>query len=610
MVDKHQLIPDGDPVPQVPLRRRLAILRAAVLRGGRPGRMRTAVLMIVLVTLAGAAISLAVKGMVDGAADGSWGYALTAAGIAAFAFGVNAACGRVYNDAHDALAATVGARINTDTVRLTNEMPGTDHLERPEYADQIALLRTGGGPLVRAAFSIADLASLAFRILIAVALLGWVHPLLMIVPLLAVPAVLLAGKAQSHIEDAAVTSAERVRTADHLHGLFTHPTAAMEMRIFDCADALDRRSDEAWRDAAALKLRGAVRAAAVGAAGWVLLVGGYTGGLLLVVAEARAGRASAGDILMAAQVLIQLRGNVSAMAATTRQVGAGLRMADRYAWLADRAEAAKAQYAGTAEPPDVLRDGIRLSGVHFTYPGAPQPTLDGVDLHLPAGRTVAIVGVNGAGKTTLVKLLCGFHRPDAGRIEVDGTDLADLGIAAWRARLSGTFQGFLRLEATAQHSVGAGRPAVMDDAAEVGEALARADAEHLLARWPDGLATPLGRTYREGEELSGGQWQKVAVARAMMHPQPLLLVLDEPTAALDPIAEHALYERYVGAAARVRENGGIVLLVSHRFSSVRMADLIVVLNAGGIEDVGSHDDLIGRPGSYARMFRKQAAAFA
>ncbi|WTW97602.1 ABC transporter ATP-binding protein/permease [Streptomycetaceae bacterium NBC_01309] len=602
-------IAEGATVRPVPLRRRLGILRDAVTHG-RPGLLRSAAVMIVLVSLAGAATSLTLKGMVDGAAEGAWGYALTSAGIAALAAGVNGACLRVYGNTHDSLAATVGARINTETVRIAGGMPGTDHLERPEYADQIALLRKGGAPLVRAAFSIADLVSLAVRVLIAVALLAWVHPLLAVAPLLAVPSVLLAGRAQAHVERAAVDAAEHVRTADHLHGLFTQPTAAMEMRVFDCADALDRRADEAWARAARIRLKGAVRASATAVAGWLVVAAGYVAALLLVVAEARAGRATPGDVLLVAQVLVQLRGNVSALATTTRQVSAGLRMADRYAWLVDRAAEEHARYAGTAAVPEGLTAGIRLEGVRFGYPGSTRPALDGVDLVLPAGRTVAVVGVNGAGKTTLVKLLCGFHRPDAGRVTVDGTDLADLDIAAWRARISGTFQNFLRLETTFQHSVGAGLPERMDDPAAVTAALRRADAESLLVRRPEGLATPLGRSYREGAELSGGQWQKLAVARAMMRPAPLLLVLDEPTAALDPVAEHALYERYVGAAARVRENGGTVLLVSHRFSSVRMADLIIVLNDGGVEDTGTHDELVGRDGSYALMFRQQAAAFA
>ncbi|MFI1381962.1 ATP-binding cassette domain-containing protein [Embleya sp. NPDC020886] len=232
-----------------------------------------------------------------------------------------------------------------------------------------------------------------------------------------------------------------------------------------------------------------------------------------------------------------------------------------------------------------------------------------MDLHLPAGRTVA-VGLNGAGKTTLVKMLCGLYTPDGGRLLVDGTPLTDLDIDRWRERVSGTFQDYARLETSGQHSVGAGDPARMDEAAPVARAPAAADAARLPDRRPDGLASHLGRTYRDGVELSGGQWQRVATARAMMKRTPLLLLLDEPTAALDPVAEHALYERYTGAAREVRHGGGVVLLVSHRFSSVRMADLIVVMRQGRVQDVGSHEELMSRPGEYAEMFQRQADASA
>ncbi|MFE2864742.1 ATP-binding cassette domain-containing protein [Embleya sp. NPDC059259] len=153
-------------------------------------------------------------------------------------------------------------------------------------------------------------------------------------------------------------------------------------------------------------------------------------------------------------------------------------------------------------------------------------------------------------------MLCGLYTPDGGRLLVDGTPLTDLDIDRWRERVSGTFQDYARLETSGQHSVGAGDPARMDEAAPVARALEAADAERLPDRRPDGLASHLGRTYRDGVELSGGQWQRVATARAMMKRTPLLLLPDEPTAALDPVAEHALYERYTGAAREVRHGGG------------------------------------------------------
>ena len=180
-----------------------------------------------------------------------------------------------------------------------------------------------------------------------------------------------------------------------------------------------------------------------------------------------------------------------------------------------------------------------------------------VDLDLPAGSTVAFVGENGAGKTTLVKLLCGFYSPTSGRITVDGADLGRLPVEDWRERIAAGFQDFVRFELVARESVGVGDLAAIDETcARVGDALERADARDLVERLPSGLETQLGKSYTNGAELSGGQWQKVALARAMMRTAPLLLILDEPTASLDAHAEHVLFERYAASARDGRAGDG------------------------------------------------------
>jgi ATP-binding cassette subfamily B protein len=260
--------------------------------------------------------------------------------------------------------------------------------------------------------------------------------------------------------------------------------------------------------------------------------------------------------------------------------------------------------------PDRLRDGIAFDRVTFRYPGSDRVALDGVSLRIPAGSTVAFVGENGAGKSTLVKLLCRFYDVESGSIAVDGRDLSRLPVDAWRARIAAGFQDFLRLEFPLLHSVGLGDLARLDDRAAVRSALERADATDLLERLPHGLDTPLGPSLG-GEELSGGQWQKVALARAMTRTEPLLLLLDEPTSALDAHAEHALFERYAASARVVAERtGGIAVFVSHRFSTVRMADLIVVVDGGRIAEQGTHEELLALGGIYAELFGLQAAAFA
>jgi ATP-binding cassette subfamily B protein len=262
-------------------------------------------------------------------------------------------------------------------------------------------------------------------------------------------------------------------------------------------------------------------------------------------------------------------------------------------------------------PRERLTQGIELDEVDFAYPGATAtPVLSGVSLTLPAGSTVAIVGENGAGKTTLVKLLCGLYQPSRGRILVDGVDLRRMPVDRWRERIAAGFQDFVRYELAARDTVGLGDlPRIADDDA-VRAALERAHATDVISQLGDGLATQLGTSYTEGAELSGGQWQKLALGRALMRETPLLLVLDEPTSALDPEAEHHLFERYAAQARQVRETtGAITLFVSHRFSTVRMADLIIVVRDGRVVESGPHSTLIGNGGLYAELFGLQAGAY-
>jgi ATP-binding cassette subfamily B protein len=275
--------------------------------------------------------------------------------------------------------------------------------------------------------------------------------------------------------------------------------------------------------------------------------------------------------------------------------------------------------------PDRVHTGIRLDHVSFRYPGTSRLVLDDVSLTLPAGAVVAIVGENGAGKTTLVKLLAKMYEPSSGSIFVDEAPLARLAADAWRLRLAGAFQDFFRFEFRVRHSVGLGDVPRMEDEAAVLRAIERAGASDIVAKLPSALDTQLGPTWPGGVDLSFGQWQKLALARGFMRDRPLLLILDEPTAALDAETEHALFERYAAAARRrpvgpgraeadaeaeaAARAGRITILVSHRFSTVRMADLIVVLDGSRVVEVGTHAALMARGGQYAELYGIQAAAY-
>ncbi len=323
-----------------------------------------------------------------------------------------------------------------------------------------------------------------------------------------------------------------------------------------------------------------------------------------------AGRASPGDVVLALALVAQVNRQVGAAVATVSAAVRTVEVAGRYVWLADHAEASRSVNPDPAPVPERLVHGIEMRGVAFRYPEADDDVLAGFDLILPAGATVAVVGENGAGKSTLVKLLCRFYEPSEGVISADGVDLRRMDVAQWRQRMSAGFQDFVRFELSAGQTIGVGDLPLADDAGAVVAALERAASAEIVAALPDGLATQLGASFDAGVELSGGQWQKLALARAMMRPAPLLLVLDEPTAALDAETEHDLFTRYASAAsALAARTGGITLIVSHRFSTVRMADLIVVVDGGRIVETGSHDHLAAAGGLYAELYELQASGY-
>jgi ATP-binding cassette subfamily B protein len=261
----------------------------------------------------------------------------------------------------------------------------------------------------------------------------------------------------------------------------------------------------------------------------------------------------------------------------------------------------------TELPACVSAPVVAFEAVRFGYPGAGRRVLDGLDLVLPAGRSTAIVGANGAGKTTLVKLLAGFYPPDGGRITVDGRDLAGLDPAGWRRSIAVILQDFIRYEVSLRENVRFGAAGAAEDDAAVLAALDRAGAREILDSVPSGLSTVLAPEYAGGVGLSGGQWQRVALARALyaVRAGASVLVLDEPTAQLDVRSEYAFFDRFLALTA-----GLTTVVISHRFSTVRRADAIVVLSGGRIDERGTHQELLDRDGTYARMFRLQAKQFA
>jgi ATP-binding cassette subfamily B protein len=485
---------------------------------------------------------------------------------------------------------------------LSAGAPQIEHFERPAFLDRLQALRRGAQELALSVTLPFVGPIVVVQLLATVLLLARLQPVLGLLPVVALPSLGLSRKAESIRRQAELDTAEERRGAQHLFTLASAASAAQEVRTYGLGAELLRRHRRA-SDAAHRALHTALfRSVAVSAAGWALFPLAYVAAVLLVVRETVAGRATPGDVaqtLTLASAVVNAAGRVLDLASSTLRIRT---TTEHYSWLSDQANAT----SGRTPPPARLERGIDLENVTFGYGDGDRQALPGTSLHLPAGTTVAVVGENGAGKTTLVKLLSGMYRPTSGRILVDGVDLAAIDLEAYRLRLTAGFQDFVRFELKVREAVAIGDLGTAADGVQA--ALTKAGAsfvDHLRA----GVDTQLGAAWQEGVDISGGEWQKLALARAFMRREPLLVVMDEPSASLDPQTEYALFEQLAANARDGRADGRITLLISHRFSTVRAADLIVVLDRGAVVEQGSHEDLVALGGTYAELYKLQADAY-
>ncbi len=585
---------------------RISALLTALLAGAV---LVSSVLPLAVTITAGLLVG-SVPAAVQGGLDSPAGWrTLTLLGVAALLIVAE----RLLGPFQASLASVFGRRVDRylqeRTMAAVGRPPGISHLEDPAVLDLIESARGVGMQGLRPGDAVAALASLLpswAQALGSAAILASFRWWLGLLWLVMWPVLLYyLQREYLRVGEVGYGRAAAMRRADYYRDLALRPSGAKEVRMWELSGWLADRYEAAWRRAMeplwrARKPGRAVpwlttlavstaNLASFGLLAWAAVQGDLALGALAVYTHATLG-ASRFRAFDDANIILS-----NASVAVPRV----LELERRLAVTPGR------EWKHVAE--DKPRECIRFEGVEFRYPGVDGLVLSGLDLDIPAGRSLAIVGANGAGKTTLVKLICRLYEPTGGWISVDGEDLTELAPEEWRKRLAAIFQDFARYHLSARENVGMGAPELAGDIDRLREAARKVGALEMIESLPNGWDTVLSREHDGGVDLSGGQWQRIALARALFAVAggARVLILDEPTANLDVRAEAELYDRFLEIT-----EGLTTILISHRFSTVRRADRIVVVQGGRVVEAGNHGELMAQDGRYAAMFRVQVERFA
>jgi len=426
--------------------------------------------------------------------------------------------------------------------------------------------------------------------------------LVVIVFVSAIPAFLSQSQYAERAFRAVSRRAPEARLLNYLEMLLTGNDTVKEIKLFGLGEPLLRRYQELFTRFYQEDLAIARRRTVAGL-GWGMLSNlAYYGSYAWIVLRTVAGRITLGDMTMFLSIFRQSQSSIRSLLDSLN------RLYESNLYLDNLMEYLKLQPVLVAPEngliaPAPIRQGIEFRHVSFSYPGSDVEVLRDINLHIQPGERIALVGLNGAGKTTLIKLLTRLYDPTEGQILLDGVDLRKYDLKSLHQRFGVIFQDFVRYQFTVRENIGFGQVDALDDLGRIQDAADRGGASPIIEKMPQGYDTMLGRRWEKGQELSGGQWQKIALARAFMR-EAEVLVLDEPTSALDAEAEYEVFRRF----GELME-GRIAVLISHRFSTVRMADRIVVLSAGKIIELGSHAALMALDGAYARLFNLQAEGY-
>lgn len=509
------------------------------------------------------------------------------------------------------LRSVLGSRLGTDVnVAILERATGLSlrYFEDPEFYDKLTRARreassrpvslvTESFALVQSALTLAGFAALLLQFS------PWAVLVLMVATVPATLAEMRYSKTAFRLRNWRSPDARRL---SYLEYVLANDEHAKEVKLFELGPLFLGRYRELAERFHQEDSRLAGRRALVTHALSLIATIAFYGAYAAMAALAALGQLTLGSMTL---YVLAFRSGQQSFQSILSGIGSiyehNLYMSNLFSYLDGPPDEGAARDASELLPtPDRTEQGIRLDHVSFRYPGQDRWVLRDVNLFVPRGQSIALVGQNGAGKTTFVKLVTRLYEPTEGRILLDGLDLRDYEASELLARFGVVFQDFNQYQLKARENVGVGSVQHLEDEPRIQHAIERGGAGGVIATLDQGIETPLGRWFRDGVELSGGQWQKLALARGFMREHADILVLDEPTAALDAEAEHAVFERFKRLAA-----GRTTIIISHRFPTVRMADRILVLEGGRVIEDGTHDELVSGGGTYARLYRLQAEGY-
>jgi len=477
-----------------------------------------------------------------------------------------------------------------------------EQLENPAFYDKLERARMQTNSRVSLMSNVLTQAESLLSIGSLIAGLIFFEPwLILLLALSIVPSFINELKFSSDRYSLARSWTSERRELDYLRYIGANNRTAQEVKLFGLTDFIANRFRELAHRYYLLTRRLAWRQSLFGGLFNLLGVLSYYGAYVLIIFRTLGGVLSLGELTFLSGSFNRLQSSLQGFFSRfTRISESALYLKDYFDFIDLETESPTAEYLPL---PDTILEGFEFQDVHFTYPDRELPVLKGISFTLRVGEKMAFVGQNGAGKTTLIKLILRFYEPTRGRILLDGTDIARFDPDAYRSRFGVIFQDFFRYEFTLRENIAVGNITNLTDEDRIVEAARKSLADQVIREMTAGLDQQLGRRFYRGQELSGGQWQKVALARAYMKDADVM-ILDEPTASLDARAEYEVFKRFIGLT-----RGRTSIIISHRFSTVRMADRILVLEDGRIISLGTHEELMEEGGLYAELFNLQAAGY-